>query len=83
MAYAQVFCSVTCDRLYEKKTAGPKKPLEEAFSSNAPCYRADARNTSGRVFYANASCYRADAKNTNERGSYHASFPKCFNIAMQ
>ena len=65
-------CSVTCDRLYEKKTAGPKKPLKEAFSSNASCYRADARNTSARVFYSNASCYRADARNTNERGSYHA-----------
>ena len=58
------YCSVTCDRFYEKKNAGPKKPLKEAFSSNAPCYR-------------------ADTKNTNERGSYHASLPKCFNIAMQ
>ena len=57
-------CSVTCDRLYEQKTAGPKKPRKEAF-------------------YSKASCYRADARNTSARGSYHAWFWKCFNIAMQ
>ena len=67
-----LYCNVTCDRLYEKKTAEPKKHLKKAFSSNASCYRADARITSTRVFYSNASFYRADARNTNERGSYHA-----------
>ena len=36
---------------FGKKNAGPGKHFKKAFYSNASCYRADARNTSGRGSY--------------------------------
>ena len=69
-------CSVTCDRLYGKKTARPRKHLKEAFYLNPSRYRAEARKTHERAFYSNASCYRAHARNTS--GQWHSAATFCY-----
>ena len=68
--------SVTCDRLYGKKTARPRKHLKEAFYLNPSRYRAEARKTHERAFYSNASCYRAHARNTS--GQWYSAATFCY-----